>query len=43
MPSAKKQKVDLQPVDSSVVPRYAEIATLLRAPGSTSPVATSAT
>lgn len=32
MPSAKKRKADLQPVNSSVVPRYAEIATFLRAP-----------
>ena len=32
MPSPKKLKADLQPVNSSVVPRYAEIATFLRAP-----------
>jgi guanidinopropionase len=34
MPSAKKAKADLQPVNSSVVPRYAEVATFLRAPRS---------
>jgi guanidinopropionase len=32
MPSTKKARADLQPVDSSVVPRYAEPATFLRAP-----------
>jgi guanidinopropionase len=32
MPSAKKAKSDLQPVNSSVIPRYAEVATFLRAP-----------
>jgi guanidinopropionase len=32
MPSPKKSKVDLQPVDSGAIPRYSEIATFLRAP-----------
>ena len=32
MPSAKKTRADLQPVNSAVVPRYAEIPTFLRAP-----------
>jgi len=32
LPSAKKAKADLQPVDSGAIPRYSEIATFLRAP-----------
>jgi len=32
VPSAKKAKADLQPVDSGQIPRYSEVATFLRAP-----------
>jgi len=32
LPSAKKAKADLQPVDSGAIPRYSEVATFMRAP-----------